>query len=297
MESGHQNGAQKLRQVLSGGGEIQSLQAIHHQHGHDGVGEHPAQIGNYSGGLPFFAENPLSCCCPQKGTEAPVELIQGGDKKIVVPPILPRLLLGHQGIGFVCQGKNQIWLLFSRALVPVNHREPVEQVPGIHRQGGQGGGEDVCSPGEHGHGHKLHGPRVDKCAHGQRPLSSGADTLKSGTNDLRKGTLDLKSGAQTLADGVSDLKDGADTLSDASDDVVDGISELKDGAEDLKDGMQEFYDEGISKIKDMADENLTVILDRLKALTSDEISYDTYSGRSDSMNGSVKFIIETDEIE
>ena len=49
--------------------------------------------------------------------------------------------------------------------------------------------------------------------------------------------------------------------------------------------MQEFYDEGISKIKDLADENLTVILDRLKALTSDEISYDTYSGRSDSMNG------------
>lgn len=132
---------------------------------------------------------------------------------------------------------------------------------------------------------------------GTSALSSGADTLKSGTNDLRKGTLDLKSGAQTLADGVSDLKDGADTLSDASDDVVDGISELKDGAEDLKDGMQEFYDEGISKIKDMADENLTVILDRLKALTSDEISYDTYSGRSDNMNGSVKFIIETDEIE
>ena len=121
--------------------------------------------------------------------------------------------------------------------------------------------------------------------------------MKSGTNDLRKGTLDLKSGTQTLADGVSDLKDGADTLSDASDDVVDGISELKDGAEDLKDGMQEFYDDGISKIKDLADENLTVILDRLKALTSDEISYDTYSGRSDSMNGSVKFIIETDEIE
>ena len=132
---------------------------------------------------------------------------------------------------------------------------------------------------------------------GTSALSSGADTLKSGTNDLRKGTLDLKSGAQTLADGVSDLKDGADTLSDASDDVVDGISELKDGAEDLKDGMQEFYDEGISKIKDLADENLTVILDRLKAPTSDEISYDTYSGRSDSMNGSVKFIIETDEIE
>lgn len=132
---------------------------------------------------------------------------------------------------------------------------------------------------------------------GTSALSSGADTLKSGTNDLRKGTLDLKSGTQTLADGVSDLKDGADTLSDASDDVVDGISELKDGAEDLKDGMQEFYDEGISKIKDMADENLTVILDRLKALTSDEISYDTYSGRSDNMNGSVKFIIETDEIE
>lgn len=61
--------------------------------------------------------------------------------------------------------------------------------------------------------------------------------------------------------------------------------------------MQEFYDEGISKIKNLADDDLTVLLDRLKALTSDEVVYDTYSGRSDGMDGSVKFIIETDEIE
>ena len=54
---GHQRSAEQLRNEAAGGGKIQPLQAVDHQHGHDGVGEHPAQIGNHSGGLPFFAEN------------------------------------------------------------------------------------------------------------------------------------------------------------------------------------------------------------------------------------------------
>lgn len=141
---------------------------------------------------------------------------------------------------------------------------------------------------------------IDSLKSGTTTLSSGSADLKSGTDDLKKGTDDLKSGVRTLADGVSDLKDGADTLSDASDDVTDGISELKDGSEQLKDGMQEFYEEGIRKLEEIAEEaedDLTVLLDRFKALTSDQIAYDTYSGRNSNMDGTVKFIIETEEIE
>ena len=76
---------------LPGAGEIQPLQAADHQHGYDGIGEHPAQIGNHRGGLPFFAEN-------QKGQK----------------------------------------------------------------------------PGEHGHGHKLHGPRIDEHAHSHSPPDAQA---------------------------------------------------------------------------------------------------------------------------
>ena len=64
--------------------------------------------------------------------------------------------------------------------------------------------------------------------------------------------------------------------------------------------MQEFYEEGIRKLEEIAEEaedDLTVLLDRFKALTSDQIAYDTYSGRNSNMDGTVKFIIETEEIE
>ena len=86
-------------------------------------------------------------------------------------------------------------------------------------------------------------------------------------------------------------------LKDGSDQVQDGIGELKDGAEELKDGQKEFYDEGITKLKDMVDKDLQDILDRLEAIQSDEVSYDSYSGKDSSMNGNVKFIIETASID
>ena len=37
--------------------------------------------------------------------------------------------------------------------------------------------------------------------------------------------------------------------------------------------------------------------DRLKALNSENCTYDTFSGKADNMNSNVKFIIETDAIE
>lgn len=38
---------------LPGAEKSSPLQAADHQHGHDGVGEHPAQIGDHRGGSPF----------------------------------------------------------------------------------------------------------------------------------------------------------------------------------------------------------------------------------------------------
>ena len=66
---------------------------------------------------------------------------------------------------------------------------------------------------------------------------------------------------------------------------------------ELKDGQKEFYDDGITKLKDMVDKDLQDILDRLEAIQSDEVSYDSYSGKDSSMSGNVKFIIETASID
>ncbi|MDD6325674.1 MAG: hypothetical protein PUA72_08885, partial [Lachnospiraceae bacterium] len=76
-----------------------------------------------------------------------------------------------------------------------------------------------------------------------------------------------------------------------------GVSELKDGATELKDGMKEFDEKGTSKLKDLADGDLSDLFERIKALSSDDYTYETYSGRTAGMDGGVKFIIETAPIE
>ena len=47
----------------------------------------------------------------------------------------------------------------------------------------------------------------------------------------------------------------------------------------LKDGMQEFNEQGTRKLKDTVEKELGNILDRLESLTSDQCSYDTFSGK------------------
>ena len=69
-----------------------------------------------------------------------------------------------------------------------------------------------------------------------------------------------------------------------------------DGAEELNDGMIEFNDEGIQKLMDLFGDNVTDMLDRLDAIQKTGASYQTFSGKSDDMHGSVKFILKTGEI-
>ena len=65
----------------------------------------------------------------------------------------------------------------------------------------------------------------------------------------------------------------------------------------LKDGMKEFDEKGTSKLKELADGDLSDLFERIKALSSDDYTYETYSGRAAGMDGRVKFIIETAPIE
>lgn len=58
--------------------------------------------------------------------------------------------------------------------------------------------------------------------------------------------------------------------------------------------MQEFNEQGTRKLKDTVEKELGNILDRLESLTSDQCSYDTFSGKAKDMEGNVKFVIETD---
>ena len=87
------------------------------------------------------------------------------------------------------------------------------------------------------------------------------------------------------------------TLTSGSKQVKDGIGTLADGAKKLADGTKEFNDDGIKKIQDVVDNDLQDVLDRLDALCSDNNTYTSYSGKTDDMDGNVKFVIETASID
>lgn len=135
-------------------------------------------------------------------------------------------------------------------------------------------------------------------------LKTGADTLKDGTAklyqggiDLREGTKELYDGTRELKDGTEELKDGTGELKDGVVDLVDGVDELKDGTAELLDGVNEYNEDGIQKLYETVNVDLQNLLDRVDAISDLSGAYQSFSGKSEAMEGSVKFIIETDAIE
>lgn len=64
----------------------------------------------------------------------------------------------------------------------------------------------------------------------------------------------------------------------------------------LHEGIQTFDDEAISKLTDLAGDDLLHLTGRIRALKICDTSYQTFSGLAPGRKGSVKFIIETEEI-
>ena len=132
-------------------------------------------------------------------------------------------------------------------------------------------------------------------------LLSGAEQLKGSSSTLVAGAGTLQSGTNQLASGLntlgSQMSAGAAKLSANSNALREGASSLSEGAKKLAEGMDQFDKEGTSKLKSTVEDEFGDVLDRLKALTSDDCTYNTFSGKDSKMDGSVKFVIETEAIE
>ena len=132
-------------------------------------------------------------------------------------------------------------------------------------------------------------------------LLSGAEKLKGSSSTLAAGAGTLQSGTNQLASGLntlgSQMSAGAAKLSANSNALREGASSLSEGAKKLADGMDQFDKEGTSKLKSTVEDEFGDVLDRLKALTSDDCTYNTFSGKDSKMDVSVKFVIETEAIE
>lgn len=134
-------------------------------------------------------------------------------------------------------------------------------------------------------------------------LEKAVNTLKESVGQLTEGSRQLSEGILAYTHGVSELyrgslelSDGATELSEASDELNDGLVELIEGVQELKDGVKEFDEEGIQNLADLAGDDLDTILQRIRALKEADSRYISFSGIREGQTGSVKFIIETEEI-
>lgn len=134
--------------------------------------------------------------------------------------------------------------------------------------------------------------------------SEGAQRLHGGTTQIRLCSAALKDGASALSDGTQQLSSGADalkngvlTLKNGVPALIDGVSQLRDGSMKLSDGLKQFNEEGICKITSLLKDDFGGLAERIKAIIRVSQNYKSYSGLTDQMDGEVKFIYKTAEIE
>lgn len=151
------------------------------------------------------------------------------------------------------------------------------------------------------------GNKVTGLYDGSKSLQRGLKKLKSGMTDLSKGSTDLADGVKKLDKGAGDLMAGAGkldsnsaTLTGGSSKILeaggllaDGVETLDAGAGKLQEGMLKFDAEGIQKLTNAFDGDLSDLYDRIEAAGEAAENYDNFSGKADGKAGNVKFIIKT----
>ena len=81
--------------------------------------------------------------------------------------------------------------------------------------------------------------------------------------------------------------------------LKDGSNQLKDGAKELDEGMNKFHKEGISEISKRIDESdldIDTIMDTKDELINLSKEYNSFTGASEEMESSVKFVMKTEQI-
>ncbi len=128
---------------------------------------------------------------------------------------------------------------------------------------------------------------------GAAQLKDGADKLATGAKDLKSGADELNTGAGTLDNGATELMNGAKDLNDGAGKLDEGIGKVDDGVQELLDGITKLDQEGIKKLYEAFDGDLTDFVDKLTAIKEAGTEYTSFAGASDEEDCSVKFIIRT----
>ena len=96
--------------------------------------------------------------------------------------------------------------------------------------------------------------------------------------------------------GGQNLSEGTDQLSSAGSALDSGYQALIDGMKALDEGFAEFDKEAIQKLTDLAGDDLTNLTTKIRGLKKVDAEYQNFGGIYEGQSGSVRFIIETEEI-
>lgn len=125
---------------------------------------------------------------------------------------------------------------------------------------------------------------------GVQQAKDGSELLKANLYNLKISSNKLNNGAVKIFNGISKMKKGGNKL-------VGGVKKLQNGSMQLSEGIKQLNDEGIKKITDALGTDINDIYTRIKATVEVSKNYNSFCGIPNGINGNVRFIYKTDEIE
>lgn len=140
---------------------------------------------------------------------------------------------------------------------------------------------------------------AQKANEGAGKFAEGSKGLAQGTKELTNGLGELNAGAGKLHGGIEELSNGAGQLAEGGGKLKEGSHKLTEGSKELNEGMNKFQDEGINKMWDEvkdADMDVSKVIDIKDELVKISKDNQSFSGLSEDMDGSLKFIMKTEGV-
>ncbi len=130
----------------------------------------------------------------------------------------------------------------------------------------------------------------------QSQLATSVAALAAGSKQLTEGLTAYTAGVSALYEGTTKVVEGGTTLCTAGGELYDGFGEALDGVKELRDGVRDFKDDGIAELTKLGGADFRNVINRLRAVKEADDGYDNFAGLADGKTGSVRFIVETEEI-
>lgn len=150
--------------------------------------------------------------------------------------------------------------------------------------------------GEYAQGLSTVQDSLEQLAQGMGQMKTGVTALSQGSRGLTEGLTQFETAIGTAAEGSSQLNTALSQVSAAGGKLGSAYWQLVDGMNAFADGVSEFDEEGIQSLAELTGPEYMEVIRRVKAARDAEHRYNNFSGILDGQKGSVRFVIETDEI-